>query len=163
MGEIGSVLFVCTGNLCRSPMAEGILKNLLEKRMERGIKVASAGTWGVAGNAAAPYATEVCKENGIDISGHEARELTEEMVRESDLVVVMEFDHLHTVLDMVPNAAGKIRMLTQFGGEERNFYHSIPDPYGRPKREYERCYRQIEKHVRFLLDDIKQPDGKETE
>jgi len=144
-------------------MAEGILKNMLQRHVVTGIQVASAGTWGVEGQSAASPAVEVCRENGVDISSHTARELKEEMLLESDLVVVMEFDHLHRILDMVPEAAEKTRMMTQFGGGEKTLYHSIPDPYGRPRREYESCFRQLEKHVTSMVDTLKTSNDSEAE
>ena len=154
MGAIGSVLFICTGTLCRSPMAEGILRNLLERGGRKGIHVSSAGTWGVEGETAAPFAVQVCKEKGIDISGHVVRELTKEMVLDSDLVVVMEFDHLHRALDLVPGAMDKIKMMSQFGEKKKRLYESIQDPYGRPRRDYERCFLKLEKHLKALFDEI---------
>ena len=154
MAKIESVLFVCTGNLCRSPMAEGILKDRLARNKGGGIHVSSAGTWGLEGEDAASHAISVCRDRGIDISQHKARRLTEEMIQRVDLVVVMEFDHFHAVLEMCPDADKKTRMLTQFGDGKRHFYEPVPDPYGRSKRQYVKCFEQIEKHMEALFDDV---------
>ena len=70
MNNKKAILFVCTGNICRSPMAEGILKDLLKKRGIGEFRVSSAGTWGLEGEGATAYAIEVCNENEIDISSH---------------------------------------------------------------------------------------------
>ena len=82
-------------------MAEGILRDRIEKEGVEGIRVASAGTWGLEGEPAAKHAVKVCSDRGIDISGHVARRLTGDMIEESDLVLTMEMDHLQGVLDLV--------------------------------------------------------------
>ncbi len=154
MERIESILFVCTGNICRSPMAEGMLKDRLEKGKKTGFRVSSAGTWGLEGENAASHALSVCREKGIDISEHKARRLTERMVREGDLIVVMEFDHFHAILEMCPDADKKTRMLTQFGVNKRNFYEPVPDPYGRRKRQYVKCFEQMDKHMEVLFSEV---------
>jgi len=135
-------------------MAEGILKDQLEKEDRTGIHVSSAGTWGLEGEEAAGHAISVCRDKGLDISGHRARRITEGMIRAADLLVVMEFEHFHTVLELFPEADRKTRMLTQFGADKNYLYDPIPDPYGRSRRQYVRCYEQIEKHIRILVREV---------
>ncbi|MEW6441715.1 MAG: low molecular weight protein arginine phosphatase [bacterium] len=153
------MLFVCTGNLCRSPMAEGILRQLLEKAGLDDVRVSSAGTMGVEGEPAAPLAERVCKENGIDISGHVACRLTRDLLRVNDLIAVMELDHLQFVQDMLPEAASKTRMLSDFGQEKDRFL-DIPDPYGRSRREYTACFLRLRPFVEKLLLHIQSQTGK---
>lgn len=151
MGKIGSVLFVCTGNLCRSPMAEGILRSVLERDGKQGIAVSSAGTWGCVGEGAAPYAIEVCRERGVDISQHVARQLNGEMIREHDLVLGMEFEHLERVFDLAPEAESKTRLLGAYGGSGgKGLGRQIPDPFGNSKKIFEICFLQIAGHVTAL-------------
>lgn len=151
--QVKNVLFVCTGNLCRSPMAEYLLKELLEKAGIRDVRVHSAGTWAADGEPVAPIAQEVCREKGLDLSPHVARRLTREMLLESDLVVVMEMDHLHCVEDLLPDGLAKTKLLPYFGGGP-GIAREIADPYGRPKRDYERCFESIQRHVHALFSEI---------
>jgi protein-tyrosine-phosphatase len=149
-----SILFVCTGNLCRSPMAEGILRDRIEKEGLEGIRVASAGTWGLEGEPAAKHAIKVCLERGIDLSGHVARRLTGDMIEESDLVLTMEMEHLQGVLDLVPGALAKTRMLSRYGGEDRRIDPPIRDPYGRPKQAYVTCFEELERYIDALFREL---------
>lgn len=144
--KVMTVLFICTGNLCRSPMAEGILRDLLRREGIDDIGVHSAGTWGVEGEPAAPLAAEVCKERGIDLSGHVARRVSKEMLEASDLILVMEMDHVHSVEDLSPEALKRTKLLTHFG-EEKDRFQDIADPYGKPKREYVACFERLHQHV----------------
>lgn len=151
---IESVLFVCTGNLCRSPMAEAMLRHRMERKGIEGIRVSSAGTWGLEGEPAAKHAVEVCSERGIDLSRHIARRLNPEMIRGSDLILTMEMEHFQGVLDMVPDALEKTRMLSRYGSGETRIDHGIQDPYGRPKRAYASCFEEIEGCVKKLFEEI---------
>jgi len=151
---VKSVLFVCTGNLCRSPMAEGILKDRIERKGTGGIRVSSAGTWGLEGEPAAKHAIDVCSDRGIDLAGHVARRLTPAMIQESDLILTMEMEHLQGVLDLAPDALGKTRMLSQYGPEETRIDREIRDPYGRPRKAYVSCFEEIEGYVDALFDQL---------
>jgi protein-tyrosine-phosphatase len=149
-----TILFVCTGNLCRSPMAEGLLRDRIVRQGLEGIRVASAGTWGLEGEPAAKHAIKVCSERGIDISGHVARRLTEDMIEGSDLVLTMEMEHLQGVLDLMPDALAKTRMLSGYGTEGRGIDLPIRDPYGRPKNAYVVCFEELAVYIDALVDEL---------
>jgi protein-tyrosine-phosphatase len=101
-----SILFVCTGNICRSPMAEGFTKELLQAA-DADVHVSSSGVIGWEGSGASPEAVDVVTERGVDISGHEARRLDRSQVDAADLIVCMAAEHLEAVLRQVPEAEPK--------------------------------------------------------
>lgn len=105
---MASILVVCTGNVCRSPIAEGVLRAALEARLgERAPLIASAGTAGWEGSGAMPESVVAAEELGVDISGHTARRLRSEHVRAADLVLGMAAEHRDEVADAMPEAAGR--------------------------------------------------------
>jgi protein-tyrosine phosphatase len=101
-----SVLFVCTGNICRSPVAEALLQT---RGGELGlpISVRSAGSWAQKGNPATPNAILAAREMGLEIEGHRARPLADRLVREADLVLALAREHRDEILYLVPEAASK--------------------------------------------------------
>ncbi len=122
------ILFVCTGNSCRSVMAEGLFKKMTEDRRAE-YSVMSAGISAPDGFPATPDTLHVLEGEGVDMSGHASQRLRPEMVLAADKVFVMEKFHKDWVLKLVPQAAGKVHLLTEFapnddfGGQE-----DIPDP-----------------------------------
>lgn len=101
------ILVVCTGNICRSPMAEGFLRSLLASRGAGHIDVSSVGTSGWDGSPATHEAVEAALERGVDISGHRARRLDPSHVLSADLVVGMTTAHRDRAVQMVPEAHGR--------------------------------------------------------
>ena len=103
-----SILVICTGNICRSPMAEGFLRTTLRRRFgDRAPTVASAGTTGWEGSGAMPESVEAAEERGVDISGHVARRLTRGDVFDADVVVAMAAEHRDAVSRAMPEAADR--------------------------------------------------------
>jgi protein-tyrosine phosphatase len=122
-GLFFSVLVVCTGNSCRSPMAQVMLAHMLEGTP---VFVYSAGTAAPEGNPATALAVEAMGEVGLDLTRHRARQLEPEMIRAADLVLVMEEYHRQRVLESVPEAAGRTWLLLSFAGSEAE----VGDPLG---------------------------------
>jgi len=135
-----NILTVCTGNICRSPLAEGILKKMLGGRPT---KIYSAGTHAINGNSASEFAIISAKENGIDISGHIARLLDPGIVLDSDIILCMELSHLEWVLSLEPSAYKRVYNLADFSSRNKRL-KSISDPYGCSLREYRECFKDIE-------------------
>ena len=103
--SMASILVVCTGNICRSPMAEGFLRRSLASRGAIGVELASAGTHGWSGSGASPESVEAAAERGADISGHLARRLDAEILESSDLVLAMCAEHRDAAVALAPAAA----------------------------------------------------------
>lgn len=141
------ILFVCTGNTCRSPMAEGIFKKYLAEKLKCnvddlekiGYKVSSAGILDSAGYPASAEAIEVCADKGVNIKTHRNQGLTKELVKESDFIFAMEKMHQAHIIAFEPEAAKRCFLLA--GNKE------VPDPIGLSRHSYENCARLIEKSV----------------
>lgn len=125
---IRKILVVCVGNICRSPMAEALLKSAL--RGQTGFSVESAGLGALVGHPADDYALELMAEAGEDISEHRARQIHPDMVRDADLVLVMESGHKRTMDSVEPTARGKVHRLGEWQDKE------IGDPYRQPKEAF---------------------------
>ncbi|MFC1493629.1 low molecular weight protein arginine phosphatase [candidate division KSB1 bacterium] len=141
-----NILFVCTGNSCRSPMAEGILKDMV-KDLE--IKVSSAGTSAIDGLPPSANGVDVCRENGVDISDLRSSYLYEELMAEADLVLVMAEEHLEYIKRMYPKYYDKAYLLTKFGREHvKNMIEiDVYDPYGGEMGEYRETFEYIKKEI----------------
>lgn len=136
---ISNLLIVCTGNICRSPMAEGIFKAYFSE-LALDVLVHSAGTNAVSGHPAVQYAQETMQEHrDIDISAHRAKQLVAEHIFESDLILVMESKHQRSIELAFPFAAGKVHRL----GEGLNC--DITDPYLRSKNDFAQILILMEK------------------
>src|SRR3989442_1673698 len=108
------ILLVCTGNICRSPMAEGFLRQLLDERAAGEVEVSSAGVQSWDDSPATPEAVRALQERGIDISNHLARRLTRNLIEESELVLAMAADHRDAVLRLAPGAVDRTFTLKEF-------------------------------------------------
>jgi protein-tyrosine phosphatase len=112
---MSSILVVCTGNVCRSPIAEGMLRAGFAYRLGRDAPaVSSAGTMGWSGSAADPNSVEAAGERGIDISGHRARELSDRDVASATLILAMSGEHARAVVAHEPEAASRTFTLKEF-------------------------------------------------
>jgi protein-tyrosine phosphatase len=137
------ILFVCIGNVCRSPMAEAAFADRMRKR---GIPliVQSAGIGALVGHPADATALAILAERGIDASAHRARQLTPALARDFELILVMDGEQQRAVEAMSPTSRGRVHRIGRRGDFD------VPDPYRRDRAAFERAFALIERG----LDDL---------
>jgi protein-tyrosine phosphatase len=136
---IDRVLVVCVGNICRSPMAEALLRARLARRPR--FEVSSAGLSALVDHPAAEHARDLLAERGIDISSHRARQVTPQLVSASDLILVMEAGHEQDMLRTFPQAWGKVHRIGRFGNFE------VEDPHRRGRAAFTQALSLIERGI----------------
>ena len=149
-----TILFICTGNVCRSPMAEGVFRQEVKGRGE--YRAISAGLGALEGQPASPYAVQAMHELGVDISSHRSRMISTELVREADFIFGMTQSHIDTVTMLFPDAAEKTFLLREFDETLDVFEKDISDPIGGSYGVYLNCRDQIEQGIASMLRYIEQ-------
>jgi RpiB/LacA/LacB family sugar-phosphate isomerase len=149
-----NILFVCTGNICRSPMAEGLFRHATEGRND--YRVASAGVGAADGQPPSLHAVRALREIGIDSGGLRSQLLTPELVEEADYIFGMTHSHVETIMTLFPQAAEKTFLLREFDETLDEFEKDISDPIGCSYETYAYCRDQIEQGIFAMLKFIEQ-------
>lgn len=134
-----SVLIVCTANICRSPMAMGLLRDRVDNSPDW--RIESAGTWALPDSPAAENTRLVLQSRGIDIDDHRSRGVTLEMLRDFNLILVMETGHKEALRAEFPSIANRVYLISEMAGHK----YSISDPIGKPLDEYKFTAKEFEK------------------
>ncbi|ODN42980.1 low molecular weight protein-tyrosine-phosphatase [Piscirickettsia litoralis] len=137
------ILMVCVGNICRSPVAEALLKAFFHKNAIGGKAVESAGIAALIDNSADQFSIELMTDRNIDIQAHRARQLTAELVKEFDLILVMEDGHRKHIEKEFAFSRGKVHCLGKWRNED------ISDPYKEPRE----AFVKMVDHVEVCLED----------
>lgn len=151
-----SILYVCKGNICRSPFAERLMKKLVEKRSNDLLTIRSAGIDATVMNPPLKEAIDSAKIFGISMDDHRSRRLTQELIKGSDMIVVMEVEHLKQLEEAYPGSKGRCFLLSMFSHDKRrgaSYYskYNIADPYGENIDQFILCYEKIEMCINNLL------------
>jgi protein-tyrosine phosphatase len=146
-----TILFVCTGNTCRSPTAAGLARKMLGERLgcppgkltSCGWEVLSAGVWAGEDQRATPQALEVAREFGVDLAAHRSQKLTKELIDKADMVFCMTREHVDAARELSPASAGRVRRLWSKG--------DILDPAGGGPDVYRRTARKMQQAIEEIL------------
>lgn len=150
MSKIIRILFVCTGNTCRSVMAQGLFQKLWKELSSQKIdvQVASAGVGAAEGLKASEEALEILRSEGLDFSGHRSSRVRAEMVEKADYILVMGSAHKEYLLKLFPEAAEKIWLLTEFAGMNTG---DVPDPFGQGLEYYRRVAAILKEALKKII------------
>lgn len=146
-----NIIFVCTGNSCRSVMAKAMLEKKLKEKGRDDVEVSSAGLMMISGLGASAETKEVLRQEGIDVSGHHSQRLTKEMLDKSDIILVMERVHEERILQSHPEAKGRLFLLREFARVADNKL-DIPDPIGRSGDFYRTTFSSIKESIERIAD-----------
>lgn len=147
------ILFVCTGNSCRSVIAKKLLEKKLNEKNRTNVEVLSAGIMMLDGLSAADEVKELLRQEGIDVSSHHSQKVTKEMIKKSDIVLVMEKLHEEKILELAPQVKNRLFLLKEFAKIKDNNL-DIADPIGKSKEFYAQTFGIIKEAIERVVEII---------
>jgi len=144
-----SFIFVCFGNIMRSPMAELMFKRELGERNQDGIRVSSAGIHAIPGSPAHPRAQTAARELGLPLDDHQSQLLTHEMAHQADAILVMDFQNKAELISLFPEARDKVFLLSAYA-DGQQYCREIADPYFGDQDGARRCYAVLQNCIHNL-------------
>jgi len=151
---VHSVFFVCKGNICRSPLAEAYMKSKLKGKNQ--LRVFSGGLDTTPGHTANAVAETIARQYGLALEGHRTTPISRDLIRQADLILVMDYSQRQSLLATYPEAQGKVSLLSSF---RRGVLTHIPDPYGGTLEQFDHCYQLISQSCDNLLTYIEIPES----
>lgn len=146
------ILFVCTGNVCRSPMAAALFNACARRNGEEHLYYASsAGTWALENSPASSHAIHVMAQRGIDLTHHRGQTVTRTLMDQADVVIVMTTSHRDALVAEFPHTRAKIHLISELADR----VYDISDPYGGTPEEYEDCAHHLETLIETGYEKIK--------
>ncbi len=148
------VLFVCTGNTCRSPLAEVLFRDLTRERDD--YEVGSAGVGAFSGQPASRHSQELARQRGLDLSGHLSRAVTVDLVDAATHIFAMSRSHLADLLDDYPDAEDKMYLVSEFAAEDELRGRDLTDPFGGSLEDYRETLARLERLLPSVFNYIEQ-------
>ena len=142
---VQDILVICSGNICRSPFAEGYLRLRLAQRGGQHVQVRSAGTLGIVGSRASSHSIALAQEAGFDLTEHRSQAVTFDAVDEAAIILVMEEAHRRELTRLFPEEAERVHLLSEFHPSVSDAARApdIFDPIGQPVEDYRRCFALV--------------------
>ena len=150
-----NIMFICTGNICRSAMADGMMKKLI-KENNIDAEICSCGVYAETGNGATYNAVEAASEYGADISSHRATNIRESRITEMDLILCATMSHKQSVLYLYPELQGKVFTMKEYAKIDKDGQDmDIKDPWGYDEFVYRKCASEIEDCLEKTIEILK--------